>query len=152
MDVTSGTQFARLLLQAFDVMVAEVRSSLEEAGYPGLTVANELAMQAIQHGASTAAALARVTGVSRQAAAKTIDTLETLGYVSRKADPIDARSKQLHVTPEGRNAVRVGAVAFDRIFDRWQKQNRAGAGATVAALEALIASSPSDGAAIRATL
>jgi DNA-binding MarR family transcriptional regulator len=139
MDVSSGTQFAQLLMRAFEVMVAEVRVSLEEAGHPGLTVANELAMQAIDHGASSAASLARETGVSRQAAAKTISTLESLGYVTRDADPADARKKHLHVTPEGRAAIGVGAAAFDRIFVRWQQQDERGSHAAIVALQRLTA-------------
>lgn len=139
MEVTSGTQFARLLVGAFEVMVAEVRVSLEEAGHPDLTVANELAMQAIDHGASSAASLARETGVSRQAAAKTITMLESLGYVTRDPDPADARKKHLHVTAEGRAAVRVGAAAFDRIFERWQQQNGPDSHSAITALGKLIA-------------
>ena len=53
------------------------------AGHAGLTVGNEFAMQAIDEGADNAAALARHLGVTRQAAAKTILTLEGLGYVAR---------------------------------------------------------------------
>ncbi|MDF2830124.1 MULTISPECIES: MarR family winged helix-turn-helix transcriptional regulator [unclassified Curtobacterium] len=140
MDVTSGTQFAQLLMRAFEVMVADVRASLEEAGHPGLTVTNELAMQAIDNGASSAASLARETGVSRQAAAKTINTLETLGYVTRDVDPADARKKSLRVTPAGRAAIAVGAAAFDRVFVRWERQDEAGARAAIAALQQLIAS------------
>jgi DNA-binding MarR family transcriptional regulator len=137
MEVSNGTQFARLLLGAFEVMVTEVRVSLEDAGHPGLTVANELAMQAIDHGASSAASLARETGVSRQAAAKTITMLESLGYVTRDADPADARKKHLRVTADGRAAISVGAAAFDRIFARWQQQDGPGSRAAVAALKKL---------------
>jgi DNA-binding MarR family transcriptional regulator len=138
MVASSGTQFAQLLMRAFEVMVAEVRVSLEGAGHPGLTVGNELAMQAIDHGASSAASLARETGVTRQAAAKTISTLESLGYVTRDADPADARKKHLHVTAEGRAAISVGAAAFDRIFARWQQQDESASRAAVVALEKLI--------------
>jgi DNA-binding MarR family transcriptional regulator len=139
MDVSSGTQFAQLLMRAFEVMVAEVRFSLEEAGHPGLTVANELAMQAIDHGASNAASLARETGVSRQAAAKTISTLESLGYVTRDADSSDARKKHVRVTPKGHAAINIGAAAFDQIFARWEQQDEPGSRATIVALQRLTA-------------
>lgn len=145
MDVSSGTQFAQLLMRAFEVMADEVRTSLESAGHPGLTIANELAMQAIDRGASSAASLARETGVTRQAAAKTIDTLEALGYVSRGPDPEDARRKYLRVTPEGHGAISVGAAAFDRIFQRWQQQTGADSAVVVAALTLLTDARP-DGA------
>jgi len=140
MEVSSGTQFAQLLLRAFDVMVDEVRESLKDAGHPGLTVVNERAMQAIDGGAFSAATLARDTGVSRQAAAKTISALEKLGYVTREADPSDARMKRLGVTPEGRKAVGIGAAAFDRVFARWQQENAVASHTTIEALERLVAS------------
>lgn len=139
MDI-SGTQFAQLLMGAFETMVDEVRASLESAGHPGLTVANELAMQAIDAGASSAAHLARETGVSRQAAAKTISVLEDLGYVTREADPADARKKALQVTAEGRSAIGIGAAAFERIFRRWEEEDRPAARVTIAALQRITAS------------
>lgn len=139
MEVGNGAQFAQLLMGALDAMVSEVRVSLERAGHPGLTVANELAMQAIDGGAASAADLARSTGVSRQAAAKTIKVLESLGYVTRYADDADARSKKLHVTARGRDAIEVGAAAFDRIFRRWQQDNAPVSREVIGALQQLVA-------------
>lgn len=82
-----------MLVETFDAMTREVIEELTAAGHAGLTVSNELAMEAIDDGAGTAASLARRLGVSRQAAAKTITTLEGLGYVERAADTDDARRK-----------------------------------------------------------
>lgn len=138
MDVNSGAQFAQLLMRAFEVMVVEVRESLVAAGHPGLTVANEMAMQAIDSGASDAASLARETGVSRQAAAKTISALESLGYVTRNADPVDARRKALQVTAEGRGAISVGAAAFENFFQRWQNEDPSASREAIGALQRIV--------------
>jgi DNA-binding MarR family transcriptional regulator len=137
--VQNGAQFAQLLLAAFDAMVEEVREELDRAGHAGLTVANERVMQAIDGGAVSAASLARAVGVTRQAAAKTISTLESLGYVTREADADDARQKSLVITPAGRRAVAVGAKAFDEIFDRWRSTEPRTSAATIDGLERLIA-------------
>lgn len=138
MTTSQGAQLARLLLGAFEAMVDEVAAELARAGHPGLTVANEFAMQAIDAGAGSAAELARALGVTRQAAAKTIATLEGLGYVDRAPDAADARRKHLHVTERGREAVAVGARAFDDVHRRWRDDvGAADAAATVAALGAL---------------
>ncbi len=125
-------------MRAFDAMVDEVLVDLEAAGHPGLTVANELAMQAIQSGASSAASLARETGVSRQAAAKTIALLESLGYVTREVDPLDARRKALQVTPRGQDAISIGAAAFDRVFRRWRDEDEDAAEVAIAALQRIV--------------
>jgi DNA-binding MarR family transcriptional regulator len=119
-EIDDGAAFARLLLGAVDAMVGEVRDELIAAGHPGLTVANELAMQAVDGGVDSAADLARELGVTRQAAAKTIATLESLGYVERAADADDARRKRLTVSARGRDAVAIGAAAFDAAYRRWR--------------------------------
>lgn len=119
MESITGARFARLLLAAFDAMVAEVQEELARRGHPHLTVGNEFAMQAIDAGASSAADLSRALGVTRQAAAKTITTLEGLDYVERTSNDADARQKRLLVTSHGREAIAIGAAAFDESYRRW---------------------------------
>jgi DNA-binding MarR family transcriptional regulator len=133
-----GARFARLVLETFDSMVGEVMHGLTRAGHPGLTAANEFAMQAIDGGADSAADLARALGVSRQAAAKTIATLESLGYLDRAADETDARRKHLVVTDRGHEAIAIGAAAFSALHRRWLAEvGTADAAVTVEALRAM---------------
>jgi DNA-binding MarR family transcriptional regulator len=117
----TGAQFAMLLYGAFDAMASEVHTELARAGHPHLSVSNEFAMRAIDDGADSAADLARALGVTRQAAAKTIVSLEKLDYVDRISDDADARRKRLVVTDHGREAVAIGAQAFDAIYTRWRE-------------------------------
>ncbi len=100
-------------------MVAEVLVDLQRNDHPGLTASHEFAMQAIDKGATNAAALARSLGVTRQAAAKTIVNLESLGYLARGSDAADGRRKGLVITAEGRRAIAIGSAAFDRLRERW---------------------------------
>jgi DNA-binding MarR family transcriptional regulator len=117
----TGAQFAMLLYGAFDAMASEVHTELARAGHPHLSVSNEFAMREIDDGADSAADLARALGVTRQAAAKTIISLENLDYVGRISDDADARRKRLVVTDHGREAVAIGAQAFDAIYTRWRE-------------------------------
>lgn len=127
-----------LLYGAFEAMVDTVREELSQAGHPDLSVGNEFAMQAIDAGAESAADLARALGVTRQAAAKTIGALEKLGYVERSMNDSDARRKHLVVTQRGREAIAVGARAFDVIYQDWrQRVGSAEADAITKALRAL---------------
>lgn len=119
METGEGAQLARLLLDAFEACVGEVVAELGRAGHPGLTAAHEFALQAVDDGATSAASLARRLGVTRQAAAKTITTLEGLGYVVRGSDGADARRKDLRLTEHAREAIAVGSAAFDRIEQQW---------------------------------
>lgn len=100
-------------------MVAEVVEDLATRGHPGVTATLEFALVAVNGGAIDASSLGRALGVSKQAAAKTIVTLEQLGYVRRESDSSDARRKRLVVTERGDEMTSLGAAAFDRLRDRW---------------------------------
>ena len=121
MASTAGARLASLLLGGYEGMVSEVIAELAQRGHPGVTAAHELAVRAIHQGAGDASALARQLGVSRQAAAKTIATLEELSYVERLADASDARRKPLKVTTHGYEMVTIGAAAFNALRDRLER-------------------------------
>lgn len=115
MEQTRGALLASLLLRAFDVMTAEVHRELAQHGHAGATSTHHYAMEAIDRGATDASALGRELGVSRQAAAKTIRSLEQLGYVTRGADAHDGRRRPLEVTARGREMTTLGAAAYERL-------------------------------------
>ncbi len=110
---TKGADLALLLLSGFHAMVDDVVAELAN---------HEFALRSIDLGADTASELGRRLGVSKQAAAKTIATLEQLGYVDREVDPSDGRIKRLHVTPRGHEMVAIGGMLFDEVRDRWAAQ------------------------------
>jgi DNA-binding MarR family transcriptional regulator len=120
-------------------MSAEVTDDLAGRGHPGATPALHFAMEAIEHGASDASALGRALGISRQAAAKTIRSLEDLGYVDRGVDEGDARRRPLRVTDRGRDWTALGAAAFERILERLEASEGA---EHVAVLEQLLGRIP----------
>ena len=125
METSRGAQLATQLLRAFEAMSAEVTADLAERGHPGATPALHFAMQAIENGATDASALGRALGTSRQAAAKTIRTLEHLGYIDRGVDEDDARRRPLEVTDRGRAWTALGAAAFERILVRLEQREGA---------------------------
>ena len=115
MDQTRGALLASQLLRAFDAMTTEVHRELAQRGHAGATSTHHYAMEAIDRGATDASALGRELGVSRQAAAKTIRSLEQLGYVNRGADAHDARRRPLEVTARGREMTSLGVAAYEQI-------------------------------------
>ncbi len=119
-ETSQGARLARLLLETFTAMVEEVRAELARQGHPGVTATLEFALAAIDEGANDASALGRRLDVSRQAAAKTITALESLGYVERVADPGDARRRELRVTARGYEMHTIGTAVFDQVRQRWQ--------------------------------
>jgi len=119
MESTPGTRLAQLLHQTFEGMVSGVVDELARQGHPDVTATLEFALVAIRAGARDASALGRSLNVSKQAAAKTIATLEHLGYVRRESDATDARRKQLVITDRGTQMTAIGANAFDELRERW---------------------------------
>jgi len=126
MAESQGAELALLLLGGFHSMVDEVVVGLASRGHAGVRPAHEFALRAIDAGADTASELGRRLSVSKQAAAKTIASLQQLGYVDRDVDPSDGRRKQVHVTPHGYELMAIGSALFDDVRERWAAQIGAG--------------------------
>jgi DNA-binding MarR family transcriptional regulator len=107
------------LLLAFRVLIDELHAELARQGHPDVRPMHGFVMQAIGPGGTTAVELGRTLGVSKQAAGKTVDTLERLGYVERAADPHDTRRKIVRLTPYGLDALNRSARIFDALRARW---------------------------------
>ncbi|WP_180903871.1 MarR family winged helix-turn-helix transcriptional regulator [Nonomuraea indica] len=113
-----GFELPLLLLLGFRVLIDELHAELARQGHPELRPMHGFVMQAIGRG-TTAVELGRTLGVSKQAAGKTIETLERAGYVERAVDPADTRRKLVRLTPRGLDALRLSAHGFDVLRRRW---------------------------------
>jgi DNA-binding MarR family transcriptional regulator len=118
----SGADLALLLLGGFRVLVDDAILELAKRGYEDVRPVHDFAMRAIAAGADNASELGRRLSVSKQAAAKTVAVLEERGYVTRGADPLDARRKRLEVTALGFEVMRVGEAVFDELRDKWKRK------------------------------
>lgn len=111
-----------LLLGGFRSLVDAAIIELARRGHGDVRPLHEFAMRAVAAGAGNASELGRRLSVSKQAAAKTIMVLQERGYVSRDADPLDARRKRLEVTPLGFDVLRQGEEIFDELRRKWEQQ------------------------------
>jgi DNA-binding MarR family transcriptional regulator len=118
----SGADLALLLLGGFRVLVDDAILELTKRGYEEVRPVHDFAMRAIAAGADNASELGRRLSVSKQAAAKTVTVLVERGYVTRGADPLDARRKRLQVTALGFEVMRAGEAIFDELRDKWSEQ------------------------------
>jgi DNA-binding MarR family transcriptional regulator len=118
-DQVPGWHLALLLLAGFRDLVDETHRDLAQRGHAGSRPAHGFALQAIGAG-STNAELAAALGVSKQAAAKTIASLEREGYVERTADSGDARRVLVRPTARGAEFLRLSAAAFEQATARWR--------------------------------
>jgi DNA-binding MarR family transcriptional regulator len=118
----SGADLALLLLGGFRALVDDAVLELAERGYEDVRPVHDFAMRAIAAGADNASELGRRLSVSKQAASKTVAVLEERGYVTRGADPLDARRKRLQVTALGFEVMRVAEAVFDELRDEWKRR------------------------------
>lgn len=118
----SGADLALLLLSGYRMLVEDAMAELSRHGFDDFRPGHEFALRAIDGGATNASALGRALGVSKQAAAKTIATLDDRGYVASESDPADKRRHRLRVTPRGRRAMSTGEAAFEGLRRRLEER------------------------------
>jgi len=114
-----GFELPLRLLLAFRVLIDELHTELARQGHPDIKPMYGFAMQAIGPDGTTAVELGRTLGVTKQAAGKTVESLERIGYVERAPDPADTRRKIVRLTPYGLDALRRSARIFDALRARW---------------------------------
>jgi len=117
---TYGFELPILLFAGFRSIIDELHAELTRRGHPDLRPAHGFALQAIGLAGATAAETGRRLGISKQAAGKTIDRLEELGYVHRSGDDTDRRRKLARLTPRGTAALAMSAMIFNDIRSRWE--------------------------------
>ena len=116
---TYGFQLPLLLFGGFRAIIDELHAELARRGHPDVRPAHGFALQAIGLRGATASETGRRLGISKQAAGKTIDRLEELGYVQRAGDDADRRRKLARLTPRGVEVLALSAMIFDDIRSRW---------------------------------
>jgi DNA-binding MarR family transcriptional regulator len=115
----AGFELPLLLFAGFRSLIDELHEELASQGHPDVRPVYGFALQAIGVAGASASEIGRRLGVSKQAAGKTIDRLEALGYVERADDPDDARRKLVRLTPRGLDVLTRSAQIFDQLRDRW---------------------------------
>ncbi|HTS99813.1 MAG TPA: MarR family winged helix-turn-helix transcriptional regulator [Streptosporangiaceae bacterium] len=121
-----GFELPLLLLLGFRVLIDELHAELARQGHPDLRPMHGFVFQAIGPGGTTAAGLGRRLGISKQAAGKTIEALEHLGYLRRGPDPADARRKLVRLDGRAIDALERSARIFDDLRARWARVLGAG--------------------------
>ena len=116
---SAGFELPLLLFAGFRALIDALHAELAAQGHPDVRPAYGFAMQAIGPHGATASDIGRLLGISKQAAGKTVDRLEHLGYAERAADAADARRKLVRLTPRGIDALARSAAIFEDLRARW---------------------------------
>ncbi|MGW1405237.1 MarR family winged helix-turn-helix transcriptional regulator [Streptomyces sp. NPDC002403] len=115
----AGFELPLLLFAGFRSIVDELHRDLAGHGHADVRPAYGFALQAVGRDGATASEIGRRLGVSKQAAGKTVEKLEGLGYVERVDDPRDGRRKLVRLTARGIDVLVRSAEGFDRLRARW---------------------------------
>jgi DNA-binding MarR family transcriptional regulator len=117
---TYGFELPLLLFAGFRSIIDELHAGLARRGHPDMRPAHGFALQAIGLSGATATETGKRLGISKQAAGKTVERLEELGYVHRAGDDTDRRRKLIRLTPRGVEALALSAMIFNDIRARWE--------------------------------
>ncbi|MFG3528050.1 MarR family winged helix-turn-helix transcriptional regulator [Streptomyces sp. NPDC047917] len=115
----AGFELPVLLFAGFRSIIDELHRDLAGQGHAEFRPAYGYALQAVGRDGATASEIGRRLGVSKQAAGKTVERLEGLGYVERADDPRDGRRKLVRLTARGVDVLVRSAEGFDRLRARW---------------------------------
>jgi DNA-binding MarR family transcriptional regulator len=116
---SAGYELPLLLFAGFRSIIDELHAELARRGHQDMRPAHGFAMQAIGFNGATATEVGRRLGISKQAAGKTVERLEAIGYVERAGDGLDRRRKLVRLTPRGFEALTLSAEIFADIRARW---------------------------------
>lgn len=116
-----GYELPFLLFGGFRTLIDRLHAELARRGHPDVRPSYGFAMQAIGVQGATASEIGRRLGVSKQAAGKSVERLEALGYAERADDPGDARRKIVRLTAHGIDALTKSADIFDELRADWAR-------------------------------
>ncbi|MFD4238278.1 MarR family winged helix-turn-helix transcriptional regulator [Streptomyces sp. NPDC058542] len=120
-DSGNGFELPLLLFAGFRSIIDALHRDLAEHGHPEARPAYGFALQAVGRDGAGISEIGRRLGVSKQAAGKTVEKLETLGYVERAPDPADGRRTLIRLTPHGVDLLARSAEGFDRLRAEWAR-------------------------------
>jgi DNA-binding MarR family transcriptional regulator len=108
-----------------DPIREELFARLAERGHDQIRPCHRALLGYLDDGGARLTELARLLGQPKQYVGRLLDELETLGYVRRRPDPADRRSKLIVPTERGRDAQRQA----DRILAAIEARHAARIGA-----------------------
>ena len=117
-----GFALPLLLVTAFRATIDELHDRLAERGHPDARPIHGFALQAIGPDGITVSGLGRRLAVSKQAAAKTVASLERLGYIERHRHPTDSRAVLVRPSLRGQEFLSLSAEIFDQLHVGWAQQ------------------------------
>jgi DNA-binding MarR family transcriptional regulator len=106
----------RLVYQAY---AQEIDAALREAGFDDIRPPHANVFPFVPPQGITVSELAELARVRKQTMAQAVDQLERMGYVERRPNPRDRRSRLVFLTERGASVTPVTHAAAARVEERW---------------------------------
>jgi DNA-binding MarR family transcriptional regulator len=108
----------RLLYQLYSL---EIQGALRAAGFDDINPAAANVFTFLTSEGATVSELANLAHVRKQTMAQTVEQLERTGYVQRRPDPSDRRSRLVFLTARGKRIPPVTHKAAAAVEKRWAR-------------------------------
>lgn len=117
-----GAPLARIFLSAAGVLVDGLHHRLASRGWEDVRHSWGFVMGRLNAGPASVNDLATFLGVSKQAASKTVEHMESHGLVHVSPHPDDGRRKMVGITVEGQRFLADVQDIYDEIEASWAEQ------------------------------
>ena len=97
----------------------DIHAALREAGFGDIRPAHANVFPFVPSEGITVSGLAELARVRKQTMAEAVEQLERMGYVERRANPRDRRSRLVFLTERGESVKPVTHAAAARVEERW---------------------------------
>ena len=108
-----------LLRLAYQHYAQDIDAALGEAGFGDIRPGAANVFPFVPPDGITVSQLAELARVRKQSMAQAVDQLERTGYVERRANPRDQRSRLVFLTDRGASVPPVTHAAAERVEARW---------------------------------
>ncbi len=108
-----------LLRLVYQHYARDIDAALDEAGFGDIRPAAANVFPFVPPEGITVSRLADLARVRKQSMAQAVDQLERTGYVERRPDPHDHRSRLVFLTQRGASVPPVTHAAAERVEQRW---------------------------------
>jgi DNA-binding MarR family transcriptional regulator len=118
-DLPARPLIGLLLRLVYQQYALDIDTALREAGFDDIRPAAANVFPFVPPEGITVSELADLARVRKQTMAQTVDQLERTGYVERRPNPNDRRSRLVCLTERGKSVPPVTHAAAERVEQRW---------------------------------
>jgi len=118
-DLPSHPLIGLLLRLVYQHYAQDIDAALRQAGFDDIRPAAANVFPFVPAEGITVSRLAELARVRKQSMAQAVDQLERTGYVERRPNPRDHRSRLVFLTERGAGVPPVTHAAAQRVEERW---------------------------------